>query len=256
MTTSKEGVKGPLVVRNLRQLTAELVADAFKIGLNFEEVHERYRPPTRFVNRLEVAKENWRRAPVCEAPERCLTVERFAGERFGFVRGMAGERTQRLGCGKALYNRLKRSGEIQAPVPEKKIKISPNHKVNRPVYYGHCYHCGAGDHSKEKCQDKRKCSYPLCYSEDRKHHVRVCDALHTICGLCRLRGHNPRDHRHFDTLSLLRIATLWSPGGLYTSLPLLAGDRSFWRQPKEEEYYYNVFNRSEKHKVHEKAAGV
>ena len=82
----------------------------------------------------------------------------------------------------------------------------------------------------------------------------MCDALHALCGLCRLRGHNPRDHRHFDPMSLVKIALLWSPGGLLTSIPLLAADPTFWKQPDAEDYYFDVYNRSQQLGVYKKNA--
>lgn len=242
---------GLIIIRNLRSLSSELTADAYQIVSSWDDIHECYRPPQEYIDRLGTAKQVWRLKPMCGAPVSLDVSERFAKKRLGLILHGAEQKKEREGLGKHHFAGLKRAGEIIQP-EAKRVCVMENHLVTFPVYYGHCFKCGAADHTFENCKRKLKCLYPLCIDKSKKHDVRVCDTLHMICDACRNRGHSPRDHRHFDLLSLIKIAILWSPAGLYTSLPILDGDKSFWRQPSDEEFLYGVFNRSRKVLMHEK----
>ena len=229
-------IDGQIISRNLRQLASELTADVYRLGLGFEDLAEEYRPPSRLADRLWVAKRNWRSQPFCEAPP-CNSGRSLQRGRFQYIQHRAD-------------TRKRRAQEI--PRESKRPRTTPNHKMTRPVYYGHCFRCGAADHTKENCREDLRCLYPLCTNPQRRHDVRVCDALHTICGLCRFRGHNHDDHKKFDLVSLLKISNAWAPAGLFTSLPVLSADPAFWRQPTNEEMAYDSFNQVGRFKYFEK----
>lgn len=230
-------VEGPIISRNLRQLASELIADVYKLGLEFEDLDSEYRPPLKFANRLSAAKDNWMKEPVCEAPAEQKSKSNLQLHRFEYVQGRAESRKRKREEGSKM---------------SKRPRYTPNHKMTRPVYFGHCFRCGAADHGKKRCQIELKCLYPLCSTPSREHDTRVCDTLHNICGACRLRGHKIEDHLRFDLVSLIKLAVAWAPVGLLTSLPILAQERSFWRQPSNEEFHFDPFNQVGRFRYYEK----
>jgi hypothetical protein len=230
-------VEGQVISRNLRQLAGELIADPYSLGLSFDDLSEPYRPPAQYADRLKQAKQVWKRTPFCSPPEVPEVCQDLLTCRFGYIQDRSESR--------------KRRGEPVQSDP-KRARVIPNHKVSKPVYYGHCFDCGNPSHSKEQCGAELKCLYPLCSHKTRRHDIKVCDALHSLCNLCRLRGHNARDHEDFDLVSLVKIANAWAPGGLFTSLPILSCDKSFWRQPKNEEFCYDAFNQVGRFRYYEK----
>jgi hypothetical protein len=230
-------VDGQIITRNLRQLAGELIVDPYTLGLSFDDLNKGYRPPARYADRLELARSAWIKRPVCSPPKVHNVCYEFQTHRFGYIKDRAESR--------------KRRGEPIQSNP-KRARVIPNHKVSKPVYYGHCFDCGDPSHSKEQCQAKLQCVYPLCSHKTRRHDIKVCDALHSLCNLCRLRGHNAKDHEDFDLVSLIKIATAWAPGGLFTSLPILSEDETFWRQPTNEEFCYDVFNQVKRFRYYEK----
>ena len=221
-------VPGPVIIRNLRQLALQLLMDPFPSCGGLEEIAEPYRPPPHYVNRLDMAREIWTDHPVCEAPVKHSADSTLTPGRFVPIETNAIRRKRRAD---------------QLPYQPKRQRLEPNHKFTKPIFYGRCFHCGSSAHTKDVCKDERKCLYPLCSNPGRRHNTRVCDALHEICGVCRFRGHQASCHREFDLVSLLRIAVAWAPAGLFTSLPILSMDQEFWRQPSNEEFSYDPYNR-------------
>ena len=229
-------VRGPIIARNLRQLAMEIMVDVYTLGLDLEDLREDYRPPWINSDRLSVAKRVWNYKPKNEAPRKVRVHQENVNRRFGYLE----ERSR------------KRKAEDFPLETDKRARMKPNHKQTRPVYFGRCFVCGSTHHNKDGCKSREVCRYPLCSHAQRRHSTIVCDALHAICGVCRFRGHVPKDHNHFDLVSLIKIAIAWAPEGLFTSLPILSGDPAFWRQPDNEEVSYDVFNRTERFKFYEK----
>ena len=229
-------VRGPIIARNLRQLAVEIVSDVYTLGINMEDLREDYRPHWDNEDRLDVAKGVWIHNPSHETPKKVKVRSENVYRRFGYLE----ERSR------------KRKAEEESVKSNKRSRMKPNHRLTRPVYFGHCFVCGSSQHNKLDCKSRAVCQYPLCTQKYRSHNTIVCDALHAICSVCRLRGHDARDHEHFDLVSLIKIAIVWAPKGLFTSLPILSADPTFWRQADNEEMSYDAFNRMGRFNFYEK----
>ena len=231
-------VKGEIISRNLRQLAAEICNDAYCYGNDPEDLGIRYKPKEHCKSFIEQAKECWNLVSI--KPERSSELSDNSSKDVSKLFNV---------------NTRKRLRESENEVNDSKMANCsiPNHKLQSPNLYGRCLNCGSSMHESSNCTGNPQCLYPLCHFPSPPHATAVCSVLHSICPACKLRGHCIKDHGSMDIVTLIKIAEAWAPQGVFTSLPILGLDEQFWRQPSEEEYTYNVYNKSKKTKIYEKS---
>ena len=219
-------VKGEVISRNLRQLAFEIVNDAYAVGTDYQDLALRLRPNLKGF-----------KSPLGQ-------------EQFSRVNGPMYKVSENTKSS----NRKRHGGETGADVTEmKKPKLIPNHKVTSPIFYGRCQKCGSSAHRAPSCNSYSQCLYPLCRISRGTHDTSVCEVLHSVCSACRLRGHKSMHHEAMDLVSLIKIAEAWAPRGVLTSLFLFESDKQSGRTLKNEEYFYNIYNKSKSSRIYEKS---
>jgi len=102
-------------------------------------------------------------------------------------------------------------------------------------------HLTTEDKKNSKTENK-VCVYPIC--REKGHALKCCKSLHSLCFLCKRRGHYAKDHNYFD-LRFLEVAFLkYAPGGMLTSIPFLEMHPKMIGRVGETRWRFGLYNDS------------